>query len=160
MKEIKFNSELIPFILDGTKTQTRRPIEEKVPTGIYDGCIYFTSAGPLFNIDRYISDNCPYGKIGDSFNIIEVLEDKSLVYICDGIIKNITIDRIQKISQDDCVKEGIIVDGKIIKSYDVETIKQTTIDTFSYGMWDSIYRKTPYKWDNNPFVWIIEFERK
>jgi hypothetical protein len=67
MKErpIIFNSEMVKAILEGSKTQTRRPMEIQPGKGEYyqdmdNGCYAYISTGGMSG--DYV---CPFGKVGD-----------------------------------------------------------------------------------------------
>ena len=81
-------------------------------------------------------------------------------------ITNINCERLQDISDEDCLKEGLIKytkDGKVFK-YDLT-------DKFEMFSWSNM-KRTPREafaalinkisgkgtWESNPFVWVYEFE--
>lgn len=81
-------------------------------------------------------------------------------------ITDIRVERVQDISEEDCLKEGVIPatkDGKLWKyglrewawaNWPVDSRKAFQI------LWDSINGKRPgCDWASNPFVWVIEFKR-
>lgn len=71
-------------------------------------------------------------------------------------IKNIRVERVQNISVEDCLKEGI-----------EPSISGMNIVYAFHDLWDSINanRKDkdgnilPYSWKCNPYVWALDFER-
>lgn len=90
-------------------------------------------------------------------------------------ISNISVERLQDISEDDAVAEGLEVceyptggdDCEILWKYYGITEKEA--DGFPWfredhassfrSLWNSIYKKHPEKqWKSNPYVWKIEFE--
>ena len=81
-------------------------------------------------------------------------------------VTDVRVERLQEISEDGAVKEGIYVanckdcnapfgcDACPDEGYD-------EIDEFA-ELWDSTIKKSDidrYGWDANPYVWVIEFER-
>ena len=66
------------------------------------------------------------------------------------VIKRVWIERLQDIEDNeaDQVAEGAQV---IYNNYPAQMFKQ---------IWNSFYGETIYKWDVNPWVWCIEFERE
>ena len=83
MKErpIGFNEEMVRAILDGKKTQTRRPIKQQYG-GVHD---------------------CPYGKVGDRLWVRET----SRITL---EITNVRIERVQDISEHNAKAEGVMPD--------------------------------------------------
>lgn len=65
-------------------------------------------------------------------------------------IKNIRVERVQDISENESWKEGAPV--KHIP------FKFPRADIWFLELWDSINKKRGYGWDVNPWVWVIEFE--
>ncbi len=85
-------------------------------------------------------------------------------------IINIRIERIQDVKRKDVFKEGIQIynkgyytyevpcyyknlEGKIIKKMLVNNSKDVFIN-----LWDSINKKRGYGWDENPYIWVYDFE--
>jgi hypothetical protein len=64
-------------------------------------------------------------------------------------IAEVRVERVQDISPDDCVAEGVTVYG----STDSGDLRQAYAE-----LWDSINGKT-YPWASNPWVWAIHFSR-
>ena len=58
-------------------------------------------------------------------------------------IKDVRVERIQDISEWDTLTEGLLA---------------TSFVSFA-GLWDSINLKRGYRWDPNPWVWVVEFEK-
>lgn len=64
-------------------------------------------------------------------------------------VTDVRVERLQDISLEDCVREGI------------EASRTGIFARFSI-LWDSTIKKqfiAKYGWDANPWVWVIEFER-
>lgn len=78
-------------------------------------------------------------------------------------ITDVRVERLQDISEDDAVKEGIEPTGnmsmfnKFYKNYlPIGYTDLKPIPSFQ-SLWQSINREQ--SWNDNPFVWCIEFER-
>jgi len=69
-------------------------------------------------------------------------------------VTNVRVERLQDITEEDAKAEGCI-DGK---SKDVLKFDLTARDVFA-KLWNSINAKRGYRWETNPWVWVIEFER-
>ena len=187
MKErpIIFNAEMVKAILEGRKTQTRRVAkpqpsfsEFKIPKNC-----------------KWI--DCPYGQVGDRLWVRETwgmsgfnrIEYKA--FPADGKdfrsvdrwrspyhlfkkdsritleITDVRVERLQEISPDDVIAEGIIEedgDGLVLR------------DKFE-NLWNSIHKKKKvsyigdgtknreikipsYTWQDNPWVWCLTFKRR
>ena len=139
MKPLKFTEEMVRAILEGRKTQTRRPIaisknkewdfKETLGTleGIFHACFKHKKTRQLKTV------KFPFGKVGDRHSIkageIE--------------ITNICVERLQNISEEDAIAEGF--------NYGCDSVQ------WFRDLWDS-YAKKGYGWDKNPWVWVIEFK--
>jgi hypothetical protein len=170
-QSISFNEEMINAILDGRKTQTRRPLEPQ-PVGLPEGAYcdpynknfdYFTfwtkdhkMCLPEGNvkIKGKITAHwkCLYGKPGDRIFVKQSPNIKLE-------ITKIRVERLQNIGHDDIKAEGL--------SYKniAATQRKFNLDFFDavkhqfLELWDSIYGKTDFAWNKNPWVWVIEFKR-
>lgn len=191
MKKIMFNDQygLTEAVLDGCKTQTRR-IAYKEPFKYYCNCGFYTEGkgkGKLaINDGNEIVAKSTY-KIGEVVAVAQRYSDipyiKELhprintsegwgnkMFVKSDLmphqikITNIRCERLQYISTDDCMKEGIFcshIDG-IDDAYSYDA----TDDSFEKKWW---YR-TPieaYKmlscklhlhWDSNPLVFVYDFK--
>jgi len=61
------------------------------------------------------------------------------------LIKDIRVERVQDITEEDAEREGIDPEGYI------PTIQFKKL-------WNSINEKRGYPWESNPWVWVVEFE--
>jgi len=85
-------------------------------------------------------------------------------------IKNIRVERVQDISAQDCMREGIreVTKDGISKKYCIydsgdysstpwQNMPRTAKGAFK-NLWNSINEKRGLGWDKNPWVWVVEFE--
>ncbi len=82
-------------------------------------------------------------------------------------VTNIRAERLNDISDNDAVAEGIkdlchcgdyIDDHGFSSGHNPVSMPGWAIDNFS-ELWDSINGKSSYSWESNPWVWVIEFKR-
>lgn len=190
MQKIMFNDQygLTQAVLEGRKTQTRR-IAYQEPFKYYCNCGFCTEGkdkGKLFiNDGNEIVAKSTY-KIGEVVAVAQRYSDISLepsirTILCKHPgwnnkmfvtsktmphqikIINISVQRLQDISTDDCMKEGIFCSH--IKGLDDAYSYDATDDSFAKKRW---YR-TPieaYKmlscelhlhWGSNPLVFVYDF---
>ena len=72
-------------------------------------------------------------------------------------ITNIKVERVQDITEKDAVAEGIETH---LSGCWTPTGGYADNARLAFGaLWDSINAKRGYSWDDNPWVWVIEFER-
>lgn len=73
-------------------------------------------------------------------------------------VVNVRVGRLQNITKEDCLKEGVIKQKEISGVFYPFDNKYyfNTIDTFN-AIWESINGLE--SWNENPFVWVYEFER-
>lgn len=79
-------------------------------------------------------------------------------------IIDIRVERLQEITEEDCIAEGIFFDNTYWRSVK-HPIKGSlkcwaTAKMAFIQLWDSINKKRGYGWETNPYVWVIEFKRK
>jgi len=149
MKQLKFSDEMAIAIGEGRKTQTRRVVD---PQPVFDedsGYIYFGDEMlDLHDVDRLI-ELCPYGKVGDNFTVLK----KTLKF------KDIRIERLHDISEDDAKAEGVMDQFEKHGIPKSGSISWYAKNDFRH-IWQSIYPEHPKKaWELNPYVWVIEFEK-
>ena len=78
-------------------------------------------------------------------------------------VTNVRVERLKDISDDDCIKEGIKrkIDGSGKSWYSTSIDKEAEYDsqiTPFRLLWNS-KAKDGYKWEDNPYVFVYEFER-
>jgi len=73
-------------------------------------------------------------------------------------VTDIRVERVQDISEDDAVNEGIrvMIEDHIWYCADGEHTTREPIYAFE-TLWDSINADIGYGWDVNPWVWVVEF---
>ncbi|MDX7987827.1 hypothetical protein FE392_10865 [Xenorhabdus sp. 12] len=193
MKErsIIFNGDMVHAILDGRKTQTRRIAEFKLRENGYNlrfsglrvgyyhngmpssGFVLRAADAGCWN-DRTFPLHCPYGQISEQ---LWVRESKQIPRETSRILLEITdirIERLQDISEQDVIAEGLM---KISKDGQLFKFGISDMDGLPGGcdvgwkwreweinpeiaykkLWESIYGES--SWDANPWVWVIDFRR-
>lgn len=185
---ILFNGPMVLAILEGRKTQTRRVIKPQPELSDNAGFIQHDKKGIKWahgkGIDyagtvRNFAHKCPYGQPGDRLWVRETFcflinngtGERKTFYRSDGILNNppqgwkpsifmprwasritleitsIRVERLQDISGPDCWAEGITRDCE----------KYGSVTHTYQDLWESI--NGPGSWDDNPWVWGIEFKR-
>jgi hypothetical protein len=196
-----FNGAMVRAILDGRKTQTRRPMKRQP-----DGQPVRDPSDGKWYVDggQWISP--PVAEVGDVLWVRETLRENAVTsawrYEADGApielpaadprvtamlswahhkegsvcvsihmprwaariflrVADVRAQRIQDISEEDAVAEGIERDGKWFLGSD-HKIKGTpkvfaTAHAAFVDLWHSVYGRA--SWDANPWVWALTFER-
>lgn len=72
-------------------------------------------------------------------------------------ITGVRVERLQQISEEDAVAEGISRGNGIL--YADEPLSEQLPHLVFKGLWDSINEKRGFGWEKNPWVWVIEFRR-
>ena len=187
MKKIMFNDKflLTQAVLDGRKTQTRRVVPQSViekyamledPTIIddarYDVGEVVAVAQSYRNCDGFCKNGIPrWDEIAISVGAVSAGWDNKMFVRADLMphrirITNVRVQRLQDISDEDCLKEGIIkkwhapackdyyyVPGIEVKS--VENVHDTAKEAFAHLI-DKVSGKGT--WDSNPYVFVYDFE--
>lgn len=202
-----FNGQMVRAILDGRKTQTRRPVKFPVIDKNM-GCELAGNelAGELAAGNYW---NSQFGKPGDRIWVRETFSTvpdhdepagcSALLYAADGNspygkwtpsihmprwasrilleITDVRVERLNGISDADCIAEGIIPvpkdrvdDHQFWRDYrlsgDGTFCVHTPRESFE-SLWKSVRGKSfdheedtgPGSWQANPWVWVIEFKR-
>lgn len=191
MKKIMFNDQygLTEAVLDGRKTQTRRIAYEK-PFKYKRSCGFITEGtdkGKLSINDGYeIVAKSTY-KIGEIVAVAQRYSDipldssikmilckhpgwKNKMFVTAKTmphqikITNIRCERLQYISTDDCMKEGIFcshIDG-IDDAFSYDATKDSFIKKWLYRTPIEAYKMLSCKlhlhWGTNPLVFVYDFE--
>ncbi|MCP9269713.1 hypothetical protein M5U04_16890 [Xenorhabdus sp. XENO-1] len=181
MNLLKFNGEMIDAILEGRKTQTRRPIKEFTffephpyelgfwivegpePRDLIDDEDRIIPAGTNTRwtvIDRGLDYYCPYGRKWNYINF----HNKSGLPFGELFLSNVRVERLQDIKEEDAIAEGIKTgrfgnesnwrDGFYIPGNNQPYLSAK--EAFKH-LWISIYSEE--NWNANSWVWVIEFRR-
>ncbi|MBS0926272.1 ASCH domain-containing protein [Providencia sp. JGM181] len=158
---IKFNDAMLAAVMDGTKTQARRPIDPQ-PKVTEDELRKLGAWQEGYSLSEqvcvawrhgFIDVDCPYGEVGDIINVA----DK------DGNIKgkieitDVWIQKAQEISQQDAMKEGAPPSHPSIDVVSRELCLPDFSRSWFAQVWMDIYGEE--SWNVNPWVWVIEFKK-
>ena len=189
MKKIMFNDKygLTQAVLDGSKTMTRRIIHaENIPDDPEYGYAPNIDACCVFNEDDVVAKSqynlCevvaiaqaykdiyekrgfdmhdPFTFVGDSAGWTNKMFVKAKLMPHHIKITNIRVERLQDISDEDCIKEGVKRYADIfgIKEYarvPILKIFFSPREAFA-ALIDNVSGKGT--WESNPLVWVYEFE--
>lgn len=175
IRPILFSGEMVRAILEGRKTQTRRIVKMPPQRFYKQGEKFEGESGREYK---------PYANVGDVFWVRETWQKVNDRYIfkADSIadnfkwkpsifmpreaariflkVTNIRVQRLQDISEEDAVKEGIEYSNefgyKLYTKQDFFSKHLSASDSFM-SLWEKINGKG--SWGVNPFVWVIEFEK-
>jgi hypothetical protein len=177
MKGKIFNAQEVQAIIAGNKTQFRE-VKVKPNKDRNKSPLGFTYEGGFRDTTKENTGKCPY-QIGqkifvkESFNIFagQVAYKQSLAnaerYIWKPasqmkqehsrltlLIKDIRVERLADISEEDLKLEGFKTDYKIMNDgiYKKDSIK------FFREDWNTTHKKPEEKFEANPWVWKIDFE--
>lgn len=136
-----FTPENAKKVMNGSKWQTRRLANE--------GDSYSTTQ-PLNNIFIVLdSEGRKRWQVGQSYAIQPGRGKKSIGH---RVLKSISRERLQDISEDDAIAEGV-------EPFDNPVFGPLYRPAFC-SLWNEIYGKRPgCSWNDNPLVWVLEFER-
>jgi len=160
-KPILFSAPMVRAILEGRKTQTRRAAHVSVPVPLADAarrCPYwadtlwvretwFSPPKPHNDCLGYAADNdFPHGVAYRMRPSIHMPRTASRITLR---VTSVRFERLQDISWNDALAEGVRANG---------VLPWSPVDAFR-ELWDSInFDRAP--WRSNPWVWVIEFERR
>jgi len=192
MKKIMFNDKysLTQAVLDGRKTMTRRISKEQIRNSVFWKSGYESIHGyeikPIYKISELVAIAQSYESLGMNPEIALNDRDgigfytktkfapgwKNKMFVRADLmphqirITKVRIQRLQDISDEDCLKEGIIKYTK-----DRTVFKYDLSDGFEMFSWKDMKRspreayaslidKVSGKgtWESNPYVWVYEFE--
>jgi hypothetical protein len=185
MKKIMFNDKfgLTQAVLDGRKTMTRRISEDQIRNSIFCKSGYESIHGyeikPKYKVGEVVAIAQSYESVYHECGLetMDMLVS-SLKYNAGWTnkmfvkadlmphhieITNIKIERLQDISDEDCLKEGIIHVSTFLgqKIYHTPHVNGSYLSTnvaqeaFAYLI-DKVSGKGT--WEENPFVWVYEFK--
>ena len=188
MKPILFNTEQARNILDGRKTNTRRPLRHQ-PAPNWDVCerigntwCFYDSRDP--DAHGYLKEN-PY-QVGDILYVRETWAIEECQSCLSGLNYSVVYCQCRYVYKADGEKsikwhptihmprEAARIFLKVT-DVRVERLQDITPDDMDKEglpfcmsiapydgfeeMWNAIYAKRGYSWNSNPWVWVYEFER-
>lgn len=178
-----FSMPLVWAILEGRKTQTRRPVKKRQQphSGILETGIDVMD-GKLIGDDGVLYEiPCPYGVPGDRLWVRETwaeMDDGAIIYRANYVagagsmkwtpsihmprwasritleVTGVRIERVQEISEEDAMAEGVWCELYGVPE-DAAPEPREIFET----SWDEIYAQRGYSWKANPWVWVVEFKR-
>lgn len=188
---ILFNGDMVRAILDGRKTVTRRLIKPQPqgyfevnaePLYIYDTDFQQGRICPPYQPEdilyvretwcddrQFTHDDTPgiyFYKASESDDFtskwhpsIHMPKEAARIWLK---VKDIRVERLQEITEEQAKAEGAIDNRGFIHSPDNEYDQIHTAKEHFGEIWNSTIKKSDldsYGWDANPWVWVIEFER-
>lgn len=179
IKPILFNTDMVRAILDGRKTVTRRLIKpepqryfevNEEPLYIYDtdfqqGRIIppYQPGDILYVRETWVKVNSvpvQYGyRVDNNYLVprwhpsIHMPKEAARIWLK---VKDVRVERLQDITEGQVQKEGIDVCNGVYRGY------SDGIEMFE-ELWNCTIKKSDldrYGWGANPWVWVIEFERR
>lgn len=209
-RPILSNGEMVPPILSGEKTQTRRVINPQPELTLgFPGSFWWKGPEDItlhqpWTIEEML-DECPYGAPGDRLWIREawaaphkydgcpprhIPPTVSIIYratwagpcgliwrpsifmprwACRVILEviSVRVEQVQQISEADALAEGIGFGFRMNAGWpDYQhiapnghcTLTQDTPEMSFASLWDFINKKRGFGWDENPWVWVVEFK--
>lgn len=186
MKKIMFNDKygLTDAVLDGRKTMTRRISKEQIRNSVFWKSGYESIHGyeikPIYEIGEVVAIAQSYSDCGNmpDFGLDEygypIMPKNSgffnKMFVCANLmphhirITDVKVERLQDISDGDCLKEGIYEDSGDDEFppsifYDFEGNKDDGFDT-PRDAFASLMDKVAGKgtWSSNPYVFCYSFE--
>jgi len=161
-RSIPFYESAVRAVLDGRKTQTRCVVEPQ-PTGdttMVEWNIAQKAFVPwhwMSGVGSYAGGRrtgkiirCPYGLPGDRLRVRGWTTNLPLE------VTGVRMERVQDISIDDCLAEGVGAD--FTGPFDPQESGPEPDFLFA-RLWDDINAKRGCSWNENPWVWVIEFKR-
>ena len=163
MKKIMFNDKflLTQAVLRGEKTQTRRIVKDGTPLGNFEE----TMKHAPYKVGEIVAVAQCYLDIGspqfDKFGY-DVLGNTNKMFVRTDLmphhirIINVKVERLQSISEEDALKEGICelaFDYYLPNGY--EKSFSMPREAFAYLI-DKVSGKGT--WESNPYVWVYDFE--
>jgi hypothetical protein len=174
LKPILLNTGIVRAILDGSKTQTRRLVKPQPRTYSNQMWDYikppYKKGETLWVRETWgIDESLPYDNYvyrtnygtteDDSFPpsmfkwrpSIHMPREAARIFLK---VKSIRPERLQDITPHDAWEEGCRIGNSFPWEEHIPELQQQCRDIVFKGLWNSIYNN----WDENPWVWRIEFE--
>lgn len=135
-------------------------------------CPYGKGGGELYCREAYTFDTD--GSIlyaADHMDDLHAFKWKQRLFMpvifCRVVLQVTTIraERLSSITEEDCFAEGIeFIDDKKGKGFTFDNGSSGFFPTAKhayFAQWQKIHKKTEdYQWENNPYVWVINFNAK
>lgn len=101
--------------------------------------------------DEWIQD---YGRVDDNYSVtIPSIHMKRFLSRITLEITKIRVERVQEISEEDAIREGIVCSFQ-----NTPHDKCDVIDQYR-DLWNILNKKRGYGWDKNCWIWVLEFKR-
>lgn len=170
MKKINFSDKfaLTQAVLDGRKTQTRRMVHDNTPIGNWSETIKKSryQVGEVVAVAQRYRDLFPNGSIVIPahmgwFNKLFVKADEMPHRIR---ITDVRVERLNDISEDDCIAEGVLHSDKYAMPYGIPDSKAPNGVDFYYSTPREAYAALIDRisgkgtWQSNPYVFAYTFE--
>lgn len=145
---MQFKPEMCQSILDGTKTQTRRLVKPREVSRDGYKTVAKSWAHVVLGITGYRTwvPYYPKWQVGRTYAVQPGRGRKAIGRIRITAIRR---EHLQDMSANDAITEGLMPGG---------LYGQTCALTRFTLLWDSIYTKLGTRWQDNPEVWVLEFE--
>lgn len=181
MKKIMFSDKygLTQAVLEGRKTMTRRSIPKKLLESIElyahgneEELRHRLRANSSYQVGEVVAISQAYKDIyNDAYHI--VLYGRTAGWTNKMFVKadlmpnhikitNIRVERLQDISDEDCLREGLIYSPVGVRHYGFYSEKDNCVYYFytPREAFAALIDKVSGKgtWDSNPLVWVYEFE--
>ena len=75
-------------------------------------------------------------------------------------VTNVRVERLQEIATDDAKAEGVLQPGVIPSNTLIRNTEGSIPRTNFKILWDSLNASRGFSWEQNPWVWVISFERE
>jgi hypothetical protein len=75
-------------------------------------------------------------------------------------VTDVRVERLQEIATDDAKAEGVLQPGVIPSNTLIRNTEGSIPRTNFKILWDSLNASRGFSWEQNPWVWVISFERE
>ena len=147
MKGKVFTAQEVQAILNGSKTMFREVIKVQPKTNISSNMISFAEKLLAWSG----GSKCPY-QVGQKIKPKPKSGSIDLqlkLFNTELLIKEIKVERLADISDEDAIKEGVMNHLRIVHYNPVEYFRQ---------LWNATHKKPEHKFEASPWVWVVEFE--
>ncbi|MEW5960404.1 MAG: hypothetical protein AB1801_21975 [Chloroflexota bacterium] len=135
------------YIVSGQKTQTRRPVHEGDLAEVNEA----DPTRPITKVIRTADAGVPkvLYRVGQSYSVQPGIAKKTVGNIRITAIRR---ERLQDLSDADALQEIPLISPQLDLP-DSQGARKIFIET-----WDKMYPTPGSRWEDNPEVWVIEFE--